>query len=134
MSNDFFFVKDRFISSFPNCLAKSSKAKMIKHTPIGHPFIHPSFVLFTIIRYVGGLKAMSNQTLNASGHRTLKKQVINSLHLFTKSARGITQLVSLHHIILSKVLALLKYPFYPLFILDNGMNLISKSLTILTPA
>ena len=30
------------------------------------------------------------------------------------------------------VLALLKYPFYPLFILDNGMNLISKSLT--TPA
>ena len=27
------------------------------------------------------------------------------------------------------VLALLKYPFYPLFILDNGMNLISKSLT-----
>ena len=32
------------------------------------------------------------------------------------------------------VLALLKYPFYPLFILDNGMNLISKLLTILTPA
>ena len=31
------------------------------------------------------------------------------------------------------LLALLKYPFYPLFILDNGMNLISKSLTILTP-
>ena len=33
-----------------------------------------------------------------------------------------------------KLLALLKYPFYPLFILDNGMNLISKSLTVLTPA
>jgi len=32
------------------------------------------------------------------------------------------------------VLALLKYPFYLLFILDNGMNLISKSLTVLTPA
>ena len=32
------------------------------------------------------------------------------------------------------LLALLKYPFYPLFILDNGMNSISKSLTILTPA
>ena len=32
------------------------------------------------------------------------------------------------------LLALLKYPFYPLFILDNGMNLISKSLTVLTPA
>ena len=32
------------------------------------------------------------------------------------------------------VLALLKHPFYPLFILDNVMNLISKSLTILTPA
>jgi len=32
------------------------------------------------------------------------------------------------------VLALLKYPFYPLFILDNGMNLIPKSLTVLTPA
>src|SRR6185503_2235218 len=31
------------------------------------------------------------------------------------------------------LLALLKYPFYPLFILDNGMNLISKSLTVLTP-
>ena len=31
------------------------------------------------------------------------------------------------------VSALLKYPFYPLFILDNGMNLISKSLTVLTP-
>ena len=30
------------------------------------------------------------------------------------------------------VLALLKYPFYPLFNFDNGMNLISKSLTILT--
>ena len=30
------------------------------------------------------------------------------------------------------VLALLKYPFYPLFILDNVMNLISKSLTVLT--
>ena len=29
---------------------------------------------------------------------------------------------------------LLKYPFYPLFILDNGMNSISKSLTVLTPA
>ena len=27
-------------------------------------------------------------------------------------------------------LALLKYPFYPLFILDNGMNSISKSLTV----
>ena len=32
------------------------------------------------------------------------------------------------------MLALLKYPFYPLFILDNGMNSISKSLTVLTPA
>ena len=32
------------------------------------------------------------------------------------------------------MLALLKYPLYPLFILDNGMNLISKSLTVLTPA
>ena len=32
------------------------------------------------------------------------------------------------------MLALLKYLFYPLFILDNGMNSISKSLTILTPA
>ena len=32
------------------------------------------------------------------------------------------------------VLALLKYPFYPLFILDNCMNSISKSLTVLTPA
>ena len=32
------------------------------------------------------------------------------------------------------VLALFKYPFYPLFILDNGMDLISKSLTVLTPA
>ena len=31
------------------------------------------------------------------------------------------------------LLALLKYTFYPLFILDNGMNLISKSLTVLTP-
>ena len=30
------------------------------------------------------------------------------------------------------LLALLKYPFYPLFNFDNGMNLISKSLTILT--
>ena len=30
------------------------------------------------------------------------------------------------------MLALLKYPFYPLFILDNGMNSISKSLTVLT--
>ena len=30
------------------------------------------------------------------------------------------------------MLMLLKYPFYPLFILDNGMNLISKSLTVLT--
>ena len=34
----------------------------------------------------------------------------------------------------STLLALLKYPFYPLFILDNGMNSISKSLTVLTPA
>ena len=32
----------------------------------------------------------------------------------------------------SSLLALLKYPFYPLFILDNGMNSISKSLTVLT--
>ena len=32
------------------------------------------------------------------------------------------------------VLALLKYPFYPMFNFDNGMNLISKSLTILTSA
>ena len=32
------------------------------------------------------------------------------------------------------LLALLKYPFYPLFILDNGMNSISKSLTVLTSA
>ena len=32
------------------------------------------------------------------------------------------------------MLALLKYPFYPLFNFDNGMNLISKSLTILTSA
>ena len=31
-----------------------------------------------------------------------------------------------------RLLALLKYPFYPLFNFDNGMNLISKSLTILT--
>jgi hypothetical protein len=30
------------------------------------------------------------------------------------------------------VLALLKYPFYPLFNFDNDMNLMSKSLTILT--
>ena len=30
------------------------------------------------------------------------------------------------------LLALLKYPFYPLFNFDNGMNLISESLTILT--
>ena len=32
------------------------------------------------------------------------------------------------------VLALLQYPFYPLFNFDNGMTLISKSLTILTSA
>ena len=32
------------------------------------------------------------------------------------------------------MLALLKYPFYLLFNFDNGMNLISKSLTILTSA
>ena len=32
------------------------------------------------------------------------------------------------------ILALLKYPFYPLFNFDNGMNLISESLTILTSA
>ena len=31
-----------------------------------------------------------------------------------------------------QLLALLKYPFYPLFNFNNGMNLISKSLTILT--
>ena len=35
---------------------------------------------------------------------------------------------------LGGLLVLLKYPFYPLFILDNGMNSISKSLTVLTPA
>ena len=33
---------------------------------------------------------------------------------------------------LGGMLALLKYPFYPLFNFDNGMNLISKSLIILT--
>ena len=33
-----------------------------------------------------------------------------------------------------EVLALLNYLFYPLFNFDNGMNLISKSLTILTLA
>ena len=32
------------------------------------------------------------------------------------------------------LLALLKYQFYPVFNFDNGMNLISKSLTILTSA
>ena len=32
------------------------------------------------------------------------------------------------------LLALLKYPFYPMFNFDNGMNLISESLTILTSA
>ena len=32
------------------------------------------------------------------------------------------------------MLVLLKYLFYPLFIIDNGMNSISKSLTVLTPA
>ena len=32
------------------------------------------------------------------------------------------------------LLALLKYPFYPLFNFDNGMNLISESLIILTSA
>ena len=32
------------------------------------------------------------------------------------------------------ILALLKYPFYLLFNFDNVMNLISKSLTILTSA
>ena len=35
---------------------------------------------------------------------------------------------------IDSVLAILKYPFYPLFNFDNGMNLISKSLTILTSA
>ena len=39
-----------------------------------------------------------------------------------------------HRISRHGVLALLKYPFYPLFIPDNGINLISKSLTVLTPA
>src|SRR6185437_6910020 len=33
-----------------------------------------------------------------------------------------------------RMLALLKYPFYPLFNFDNGMNLISESLIILTSA
>ena len=40
----------------------------------------------------------------------------------------------LHLMTTSLLLALLKYPFYPLFILDNGMNSISKSLIALTPA
>ena len=35
---------------------------------------------------------------------------------------------------MGRMLALLKYPFYPLFNFDNDMNLISKSLTILTLA
>ena len=34
-------------------------------------------------------------------------------------------------LLLTKLLAHLKYPFYPLFNFDNGINLISKSLTIL---
>ena len=34
----------------------------------------------------------------------------------------------------AQLLALLKYPFYPLFNFDNGMNLISESLTIRTSA
>ena len=33
-----------------------------------------------------------------------------------------------------RLLALLKYPFYPMFNFDNGMNLISKPLIILTSA
>ena len=47
--------------------------------------------------------------------------------------------VEVHDLVLGsgvewRVLALLKYPFYPLFNFDNGMNLISESLTILTSA
>ena len=47
-----------------------------------------------------------------------------------KGKKGAENRVVVH--LLRNVLALLKYPFYPLFILDNGMNLISKSLTVLT--
>ena len=48
--------------------------------------------------------------------------------------RGINRQSSTRRMLTAVMLALLKYPFYPLFILDNGMNLISKSLTVLTPA
>ena len=39
-----------------------------------------------------------------------------------------------HGLSMGGILVLLKYPFYPLFNFDNGMNLILKSLTILTSA
>ena len=41
-------------------------------------------------------------------------------------------MIEVQLLFLEQLLALLKYPFYPLFNFDNGMNLISKSLTILT--
>ena len=51
-----------------------------------------------------------------------------------KVTQGIAEVLSANRAIDRWVLALLKYPFYPLFNFDNGMNLISKSLTILTSA
>ena len=55
------------------------------------------------------------------------------LYLTSSTLHFYQTLLLCTHFVESLVLALLKYPFYPLLNFDNGMNLISKSLTILTP-
>ena len=57
-----------------------------------------------------------------------------SLSLFPARTRPWPPLLALPMAVARPLLALLNYPFYPLFILDNGMNSISKSLIVLTSA
>ena len=88
------------------------------------------------------LDGEETRTILLNGHKVIPSnrmpntRKVNIHTYFLEEVRiegsGVTKASMLDHGV--GLLALLKYPFYPLFILDNGMNLISKSLTILTPA
>ena len=87
-------------------------------------------------RYVKNIGHNRNRLYSRAIHSPTSMEKHYVQWFILRSVQDITVCEKIRFCLLEsgRMLALLKYPFYPLFILDNGMNSESKSLTVLTPA
>jgi len=94
-----FGIKDCFIMAFPDGPANCRKTEVISSLPVRQPFPNPLLILFTISRGIFCSKALPDQSPNAFGHQTLKKEMVDCFWLVTKFTGWIPRPSSPDHVV-----------------------------------